>query len=134
MTALWTGETPWWDLAPMRVQRSRRRGARLPLGTVCVTRPGPYGNPYYPGGFLSMGVIGADNVPYNFDNYLPAHCVEMFRRHMRQMRLLQPAEYRAFLAPLRGRNLACWCELGDFCHADILLVLANAPDLEGGKS
>jgi len=28
--------------------------------------------------------------------------------------------------PLRGKNLACWCELGKPCHADVLLVLANA--------
>jgi hypothetical protein len=26
---------------------------------------------------------------------------------------------------LRGKNLACWCKLGDPCHADVLLELAN---------
>lgn len=29
------------------------------------------------------------------------------------------------LSELRGRNLACWCKLGDPCHADVLLELAN---------
>lgn len=30
-----------------------------------------------------------------------------------------------FLEPLRGRNLACWCDLRARCHADVLLRLAN---------
>ena len=29
------------------------------------------------------------------------------------------------LAPLRGRDLACWCPVGLPCHADTLLELAN---------
>jgi hypothetical protein len=29
---------------------------------------------------------------------------------------------------LRGRDLACWCALGQPCHADVLLEIANAPD------
>jgi hypothetical protein len=27
---------------------------------------------------------------------------------------------------LRGFNLCCWCKIGDPCHADVLLELANA--------
>lgn len=26
---------------------------------------------------------------------------------------------------LRGKDLACWCPLGQPCHADVLLELAN---------
>jgi hypothetical protein len=26
---------------------------------------------------------------------------------------------------LRGFNLACYCELADACHADVLLAIAN---------
>jgi hypothetical protein len=26
---------------------------------------------------------------------------------------------------LRGLNLACYCELADACHADVLLAIAN---------
>lgn len=29
------------------------------------------------------------------------------------------------LPELRGKNLACWCKLGDPCHADVLLEIAN---------
>jgi hypothetical protein len=34
-------------------------------------------------------------------------------------------EVRPDLAPLRGRDLACWCPLDQPCHADVLLELAN---------
>ena len=30
-----------------------------------------------------------------------------------------------FLAPLRGKDLACWCNLEKQCHADALLRLTN---------
>jgi hypothetical protein len=33
------------------------------------------------------------------------------------------------LPSLRGKNLACWCPLGRPCHADVLLDLANAEQL-----
>jgi hypothetical protein len=29
-------------------------------------------------------------------------------------------------AELLGKDLACWCPLGQPCHADVLLELANA--------
>ncbi len=32
------------------------------------------------------------------------------------------------LPKLRGHNLACWCKVdARWCHADVLLELANAP-------
>lgn len=44
------------------------------------------------------------------------------------------ARAKAGLAPaiddvrnaLRGKNLACWCKPGWYCHADVLLEIANA--------
>lgn len=35
------------------------------------------------------------------------------------------APTRDALTQLRGKNLACWCKLGEPCHADVLLELAN---------
>jgi hypothetical protein len=29
---------------------------------------------------------------------------------------------------LRGKNLACWCPVGGPCHANSLLIIANAED------
>jgi hypothetical protein len=37
-----------------------------------------------------------------------------------------PRISQSSLGALRGKNLACWCKLGDRCHADVLLKLANA--------
>jgi hypothetical protein len=31
----------------------------------------------------------------------------------------------ADLSELRGHDLMCWCPLGQPCHADVLLALAN---------
>jgi hypothetical protein len=28
-------------------------------------------------------------------------------------------------AELAGRDLACWCPLGEVCHADVLLAVAD---------
>ena len=33
---------------------------------------------------------------------------------------------RDLRACLRGKNLACWCKLGQPCHADILIEMANS--------
>lgn len=37
---------------------------------------------------------------------------------------------RPDLEPLRGHDLACWCPLDQPCHADVLLELANRPEVE----
>lgn len=29
------------------------------------------------------------------------------------------------LAPLKGKDLGCWCKLTERCHADVLLKWAN---------
>lgn len=31
---------------PLRIQRKRKSGWKMPANTVCVTRPGPWGNPF----------------------------------------------------------------------------------------
>jgi hypothetical protein len=30
-----------------------------------------------------------------------------------------------FFEPLRGKDLCCWCPVGQPCHADVLLEIAN---------
>jgi len=39
---------------------------------------------------------------------------------------------RPDLAPLRGRDLACWCPLDAPCHADVLIELANEDGRQEG--
>jgi hypothetical protein len=57
----------------------------------------------------------------------PEVCVEMFHHDLDKFQVFHPDQYEAWIAPLRGKNLACWCKIGDYCHADVLLELANSP-------
>ena len=109
-------------MKPIRVQLSRKKGARLPPNTVNVARPTKWGNPY---------VVGIDGDA--------AHCIAEYRRMLIGEPMVswpkdpQAAEAALHFAPgdfdaqeeLRGKNLACWCKLSDPCHADVLLELAN---------
>lgn len=109
---------------PTRIQRQRIKGWRMPPNTVSVTRPGKHGNPFYPGSGLSMG---------GFDSEMrmvsppptPENCVKWFRIRLETMRKHEPEAFKAYIAPLEGKNLACWCRVGTPCHADVLLELAN---------
>jgi len=38
---------------------------------------------------------------------------------------IEPFTRKAIRAELRGKNLACWCPIGEPCHADVLLEIAN---------
>ena len=87
---------------PERVQLSRKKGWRMPPNTVKVCRPGPWGNPFRAGwGFC-----------------------ETAQDAVRSFRACMEAE-KPNMSELHGKNLACWCKLGDPCHADVLLDLAN---------
>jgi len=88
----------------------------MPANTVKVSRPSMFGNPF---------VIGTLGVPD------AATAVRKFRELVNdQTRCLQHDRFFMFTggrieAYLRGKNLACWCKLGEPCHADVLLELAN---------
>jgi hypothetical protein len=86
------------------LQRSRRKGARLPAGTLVVSRPTKWGNPYP----LSLGREEA---------------VRRYRDDLLAGRL--PVTVQDVREQLRGRDLACYCPLDEPCHADVLIELAN---------
>jgi hypothetical protein len=48
-----------------------------------------------------------------------AQAVALFRTHVAKHLA------RDIRATLRGKNLACWCKIGDPCHRDVLLDIAN---------
>jgi hypothetical protein len=109
------------SVTPIRVRRSRAKGARLPENTVCVDRSTKWGNPF---------VVG--------EHGTRAECVDLFKTLMHGYICVSCGiapnllmAYRAMVASqrheLRGKNLACWCGAGP-CHADVLLeVAAMAP-------
>ena len=117
---------------PVRIQRKRVRGWRMPPNTVYVGRPTRWGNPFIvgeeyvrckmqPGGGQEANTV-ADN----------DHAVRLYRRFTARETCVQIEAYRE----LRGRNLACWCPPGQPCHADVLLEIANtrSSSPEGGSA
>lgn len=119
-------------LMPQRIQLRRTKGWRLPENTVKVDRSTKWGNPF---------VAGRDGTQ--------AECVEAFgflageqARLQVLDRMLVPSAgleaaekmlegLKANPAPLRGKNLACWCSLDEPCHADVLLRLVNTSTRSG---
>lgn len=98
-------------MIPQRHQRKRTKGYRLPDGVVCVTRPGKWGNPY-PTAFDFRCALVAIR-----DGKMMTSEREKHRGHIQ-------AIYDR-LDELRGKDLACFCKLGDPCHADVLIEFAN---------
>lgn len=88
-------------MMPQRIQRSRKNGWRMPPNTVNVTRPGRWGNPFT---YANSGTVH------------PA------------MRFACEVAPLLDVTPLRGKDLACWCKVGAWCHGDILLEMANRKD------
>jgi hypothetical protein len=89
---------------PQRYQRSRRKGARLPPGTIVVTRPTKWGNPHP----LALGREEA---------------VRRYREDLLAGRLV--ITVGDVVRELEGRDLACYCPHDQPCHADVLLEVAN---------
>lgn len=113
---------------PRRVQRRRSKGWTLPPNTVCVTRPGVFGNPFTPEQCREAGYTGTDLE-------IKQRCVDAFRvwlgPHWRENwdgpeSEATRAELIRRLPELRGKDLACWCGEGP-CHADVLLEIVNKP-------
>lgn len=118
------------ETKPKRVQRKRTKGYRLPPDTICVTRPGKWGNPYtvkgVKGAWITQWVVLNPNgeergLSYNRKDAALFRAVQLFEFDMR----IRLANDPRLLDDLRGKNLACWCNVGAPCHADVLLELAN---------
>lgn len=100
----------------------------MPENAVSVTRPGQWGNPFKVG--LWFNNLSGDWFVWTrgdspgFGNCqvesLP-QSLELFRDYAS----IRAKRHPEWLAPLKGKDLACWCKEGATCHADILLELAN---------
>lgn len=93
---------------PARIQRRRTAGWRIPDGAVYVGRPTRWGNPF----------------PHTGTAASRAEAVAAYR----DLVAADPALRAAVRRHLAGRDLACWCPPGQWCHADVLLELANPTD------
>lgn len=122
---------------PQRIQRRRSKGWKMPPGAISCTRPGPWGNPFTPNNIgvmlhaISMGLDGED------EHDLKVAAVDVYRLWVTgdkvseiafaflptpKIRRPKPKEIQR---ELRGRDLACWCAIGQPCHATVLLEIAN---------
>lgn len=102
---------------PRRVQLKRTRGWKMPPNTVSVARPGRFGNP-----FRVTDERTQDEAVTAFRDWLTVQGCHAGMEGRKQ-RVLDG------LSDLRGKNLACYCPLGSSCHADVLLDLANSPEI-----
>ena len=107
-------------MTPKRIQRRRVKGWKMPANTVCVTRPGKWGNTYKVGGHCWGTEITSEY-----------EAVKLFEGLVKDHGLQYPFIKEVIKKELKGKNLACWCPLVDKkgektpCHADILLKIAN---------
>lgn len=106
-------------MKPYRIQRKRTRGWRMPEGAIYVGRPTKWGNPMHVG---------------MYRNYSRFDAVSDFKKWINgELTLNGTAWGNGYGTPLReaarrelrGKNLVCWCSLGEVCHADVLLEVAN---------
>lgn len=138
----------WTVTFPVRIQLSRVKGFNLQahsratngLDAVNVARPFRWGNPWRVGDQMFDCSLAefreclspadavaafrqsiewhpdAEWTPYEGSNL---RCWGGFRPYHRNV--------KTAAVELRGKNLACWCPLGDnvHCHADVLLEVAN---------
>ena len=101
-------------MTPVRIQRKRTRGWRMPEGAVYVGRPTLWGNPY---------TMRSDR----WNRAGAALAVYAYR-------LMAAKRGTGWLLPLRNATaLCCWCPLVDAvgqpvpCHADVLIDLLGQP-------
>jgi hypothetical protein len=102
-------------MKPIRIQRRRTPGWRMPLNTRCVTRPGKFGNPYKTAAEFALALHHCMGFK------TPAGAIAKFSPASLQ-RMQWIAEH---VHELRGLNLACYCAAGKACHADVLIAAAN---------
>jgi len=92
---------------PIRIQRKRTKGWRMPENTKSVTRPGFFGNPF--------------KVSNDSENGFAVGLYKEWLKDTPEGRFTVKKAKQL----LKGKNLACFCQLGKPCHVDVLLKIAN---------
>ncbi len=84
----------------------------MPVNTVVVTRPTPWGNPF------RANRLGNSLAVNRFAYWIWMKAQKELRERAKR--------------ELRGKNLACWCPPGQPCHADVWLTIVN-PKTKGAN-
>ena len=99
---------------PLRLQQQRIGGWSTPSDAIRVGRGTRWGNPWRSGDWIAMpGHQGSVKVT-------AALAVELYAAYVTDRGLLD--EVAEVLA---GRDLVCWCKIGQPCHAEWLIEVAN---------
>jgi hypothetical protein len=108
---------------PTRIQRKRTAGWKKPEGALYVGRGSGWGNSW------KVGATGHTVLPGGWIDRRPhepltrQQAVDSFRN----ARTFDIEYLRNIRAKLAGLDLMCWCPIGEPCHADWLLEIANSP-------
>lgn len=114
---------------PQRIQRRRTKGWRMPDGAVYVGRPSIYGNPFAPTFIPGWATMSREHAVEDFTAWLANP--DMFWRNTSggfgtvAESVAAARHLLDGLPDLQGHDLACWCPVGQPCHADLLLARAN---------
>lgn len=141
-------------MKPQPIQRKRTKGFKLPPNTVCVNRPGKWGNPvklvgdqiYIHAGYRRkildpwvLLCIGDELAVVSIFRYILGIRASLYytknRRGYKGSLLRDPdilywkKQFATYdITELTGKNLACFCPLYKPCHRESLLELANKID------
>jgi hypothetical protein len=127
---------------PIRIQRQRKAGWKKPEGALYVGRPTLWGNPFP----RDNEGVAMECLPMKLDGSDPhdraAAATDLYRRWLTGGKVnelialylpivkLKPPKLARIQRELRGKNLMCWCAIGEPCHADVLIEIANRPRCE----
>lgn len=113
---------------PKRVQATQEAAEQLP-NTVYVGNGSKWANPGVVGmvDWYNGNVINND---YDLLRYFGEFVAMDYASSKMSVKMGVPRPNRypqTIIRDLRGKNLACLCELDQPCHADSLLAIANSP-------
>lgn len=104
--------------AGLRVQRSRAKGWKAPVGAVYIGRPSAWQNP--------------QKLPWKKPT--PAQrllAVQYFEMYLRECLQKVPGAKETLVRELDGKTLMCWCAVDQPCHGDAILRLIQ--EVKAGK-
>ncbi|MBX9793454.1 MAG: DUF4326 domain-containing protein [Burkholderiaceae bacterium] len=132
-------------MTPQRVQLRRTKGWRMPADAIKVDRSTRWGNPFCASSIArphdaEVRLAGGASW-WTRSRWTTADTVAMYDAWMRgdavcdaatgeplPKQVVDALPARPDVHLLRQQHLACWCRLGEPCHADVLLRLAASSE------
>lgn len=103
---------------PVRIQRKRTKGWRMPPNSRYCGRPGIYGNPFV----INLPFQTAEQAVQRYDNWLRGVAEEGRIPYARERR----DKILRLLPKLADYDyLSDWCALDEPCHVDVIITLLD---------